>query len=229
MGNVAIIPAAGLGLRLKSGVPKPYLMLADMPILAHTLSAFEDCPDILKTYVVVAEDRISYCKQNIVDKYRFKKVAKIVGGGERRQDSVYNGLQELKPDTDIVVVHDGARPFVTPQLISKCIKEAQKHGAAIAALPLNDTIKQVSPAEQIIKTLPREELWAAQTPQAFKYPLLVEAFKEAVKDSFVATDEAGLVERLGHRIQVVKGSPNNIKVTTPADLITAEATLQNKT
>lgn len=225
MKAVAIIPAAGLGLRLKSGIPKPYLMLAGMPVLAHTLKAFEDCPDIAKIYVVVAEDKIAYCKQNIVDKYRLKRVTGIIAGGEKRQDSVYNGLCELDNDTGIVVVHDGARPLIDPRLISRCIKNAKMYGAAIAALPLNDTIKQVSLNGQIKKTLPRDELWAAQTPQAFKYPLLIEAFRKANKNNLVATDEAGLVERMGHRIQVVRGCADNIKVTTPEDLIIAEAIL----
>ncbi len=227
MSCVAIIAAAGLGLRLKRNIPKPYLLLEDKPILAHTLRAFEDCSDIAMVYIVVAENKIDYCKQHIVDEYQFQKVAQIIPGGEKRQDSVYNGLHKIAADTDIVVVHDGARPLVTPQLISQCIREAQACGAAIAALPINDTIKQADDNGQIKKTIPRDGLWAAQTPQAFKYSLLKQAFDEAYQSNFCGTDEASLLERMGHKIKIIKGSNYNIKVTTPDDLVLVEAMLKN--
>ncbi len=225
MSCVAIIAAAGLGLRLKSNIPKPYLLLDDIPILAHTLEAFEDCLDVTSVYLVVAEDKIDYCQRHIVDKYQLDKVAKIITGGKRRQASVCNGLQKIAADTDIVVVHDGARPLLRPQLISSCIREAQSCGAAIAALPINDTIKQVTNENQIEKTIARNGLWVAQTPQAFSYLLLKKAFDEAYRSGFEGTDEAGLVERIGHGIKIVMGSAYNIKVTTPDDLVLAEAVL----
>jgi 2-C-methyl-D-erythritol 4-phosphate cytidylyltransferase len=228
MNTVAIIPAAGRGLRLGGAIPKPYLTLGDKPLLAHTLQAFEDCPDVGEVYVVAAEDKVACCRRDIVRKYCLRKVTRVVVGGERRQDSVYNGLRQVPAGIDIVLVHDAARPLVGPQLISQSIQEARRWGAAIVALPLSDTVKQVSPEGLIRHTLSRDGLWAAQTPQTFAYPLLKRAFEEAYRHGFVGTDEASLVERLGHKIRLVKGSAYNIKVTTPEDLIIAEAILQGR-
>jgi 2-C-methyl-D-erythritol 4-phosphate cytidylyltransferase len=228
MSCAAIIPAAGQGLRMGGSTPKPYLMLGDKPILAHTLQAFEDCPDITEIYVVAQENQLAHCRQNIIDRYQFRKVTQVIAGGEQRQDSVYNGLQALAADTEIVVVHDGARPLIHPQLISRCIQETRRCGAVIVARPLTDTIKQVSSAGLIDRTIPRNALWAAQTPQVFTCPLLKRAFVEAYQQGFRGTDEASLVERLGHKIKVIEGSAYNVKITTPEDMVIAEAILTRR-
>jgi 2-C-methyl-D-erythritol 4-phosphate cytidylyltransferase len=223
---VAIIPAAGKGLRLQSEIPKPYLALGkDKPLLAYTLEVFENCPDIDKVYVVVAQEQISRCEQEVIQRYRLRKVERLIVGGKLRQASVYNGLQALTEDTELVLVHDGARPLVSAQLISRCILKARKWGAAIAALPVFDTIKQVTPEGCIEQTISRDRLWAAQTPQVFTCRLLKQAFSKAIQDGFWGTDEASLVERLGHNIKIVKGEVYNIKITAPEDVFFAEAVL----
>jgi len=224
----AIVPAAGCGTRMKARIAKPYLTLGDRPLLAYTLQALQACPLINKIYVVVAEPMLNYFKQEIMAKYPFGKVAKIVIGGKQRQDSVYNGLRQIDPTCQIVVVHDGVRPLVSPQLIEQVIQVACADGAAIAALPSTDTLKQVSPDGFIEQTVPRHNLWAAQTPQAFSYELLKKAYEKAWQDGFYGTDEASLVERLGYKIRVIVGSPQNIKITTSEDLALAEVIVKSK-
>ncbi len=226
MSVAAIIAAAGEGLRFGCRIPKPYLLLAGKPILAHTLYAFEDCPKIDKIYLVVASEQIKYCKENILDKYNFSKIDHLVAGGNTRHDSVYNGLMQLDNNTEIALVHDGARPLVSHSLITACINEAYKCGAAILAVSISNTIKQAGCDLMIDKTISRANLWAAQTPQAFSYPLLKKAFEKAYKQNYFATDEAGLLERLGYRVKIVKGNKYNIKITTQEDLIIAEAILK---
>ncbi len=155
-------------------------------------------------------------------KYNFSKVQKIIDGGETRQDSVYNGLKALSPDVDIVVIHDGARPLVEETLIQDSIEAAQKNGAVIAAIPLKDTVKKSQKNFFIKETLNREEIWRAQTPQTFKYDMILSAYHQAYKDKFCATDDAAIVERYGHKVKMIIGSEENIKITTPFDIIIAE-------
>jgi 2-C-methyl-D-erythritol 4-phosphate cytidylyltransferase len=201
-----------------SAVPKPYLMLGGREILARTLAVFETCAAVHEVWVIVSSDQQTHCRQRIVQRYGFGKVRDVVIGGGERQESVWRGLQRLASAVDLVIIHDGVRPFVTHTMIEDALAGAAQHGAAIAAVPLKDTIKRVSSQGQVEATLPRDDLWRSQTPQAFRRLLLQQAFEHAWQHQLMATDEAGLVEALGHPVQVVQGSEQNIKITTPDDL-----------
>ncbi|MBI5560495.1 MAG: 2-C-methyl-D-erythritol 4-phosphate cytidylyltransferase [Deltaproteobacteria bacterium] len=223
--TIAIIPSAGKGRRL--GLKKkPYLPLGKKPMLARTLNAFEDCPLIDAVVVVVAPGDIGYCRENIVKKYKCRKVVAVIAGGRERGDSVRRGLDSIKDGWDFVVVHDAARPFVTPELIGRTVKAAFKYGSAIAAVPLKDTVKEVS-LNTVRKTIDRNTLAFAQTPQAFRFEILKEAYKKA-KGHTRATDDSSLVERLGNRVAVVPGSYGNIKITTVEDLAFAGRLLRSR-
>jgi len=225
---VAIIPSAGKGKRMAHSVSKHFIRLEDKPALAYTLEAFEKCPDVNQVLLVVRSGEEKYCLKEVVEKYQFRKVLKVVIGGERRQDSVYNGIKELDQDTDIVVVHDGVRPFVPPALISETIKLAMYVDGVVAALPVKDTIKEVT-RDGLIKGTPnRDSLWFAQTPQTFKKRVLEEAFMRAFTDNFHGTDEASLVERMGGKVKIIEGSHENIKITTKEDLFYAELILRSR-
>jgi 2-C-methyl-D-erythritol 4-phosphate cytidylyltransferase len=222
----ALIPAAGSGQRLGGTVPKPYQVLHGREILARTLDVFEACPAIDEVWLVVAADQRDYCRQRIVERYGFRKVRDLVAGGTARQESVWYGLRRVSASMDLVVVHDGVRPFVTVSLLQRTLCSAARHGAAIAAVPLNDTLKRVSVTGQVEATLSRERLWRTQTPQAFRQALLRRAFQQAWQMGLRATDEAGLVEALGHPVQVVQGAEQNVKITTPDDLDLCEGLLR---
>jgi len=218
----ALIPAAGSGQRMGGAVPKPYLMLGGREILARTLEVFEMCAAVHEVWVIVSSAQQAHCRQGIVERYGFGKVQDVVTGGDERQESVWRGLQQLSPAVDLVIIHDGVRPFVKHPMIEATLAGAAQHGAAIAAVPLKDTIKRVSSQGQVEATLPRESLWRSQTPQAFRRLLLQQAFEHAWQQQLIATDEAGLVEALGHPVQVIQGSEQNIKITTPDDLAMCE-------
>jgi 2-C-methyl-D-erythritol 4-phosphate cytidylyltransferase len=168
---------------------------------------------------------LDYCKKDIVEKHGFKKVRQIVAGGAERQDSVRLGLAEVGTDAEIVLVHDAVRPFLTAGMVAQVAEAAAKHGAAIVAIPMRDTVKRVGPDGLIDETVDRKLLWLAQTPQAFKRTLLEDAHARALKSGFRATDDAQLVEQLGHRVAIVEGSTDNIKVTRPEDLAMGESIL----
>ncbi len=223
----AIIPAAGMGLRMKNDTPKPYLMLAGKPILAHTLAVFEAAPEVHEVTVVAHPDDLDNCQEQVIAPYEFKKVLRLAPGGKERQDSVYNALRVLvkEDDLEIILVHDGVRPFITTEHIRQVIQAARKHGGAILGWPAQDTLKRVSPKGEVIQTLERRDVWQIQTPQAFQTHLLWRAFVEAYTRNFYGTDEASLVEELHENVVVVQGSPLNIKITTPEDLQMAEAIL----
>jgi 2-C-methyl-D-erythritol 4-phosphate cytidylyltransferase len=223
----AIVAAAGIGARMKNDTPKPYLALAGKPILAHTLALFEKIKDIREVTLVVHPEELAYCQEKVISPYGFKKVLRLVPGGKERQDSVYNALKALKneDELEIVLVHDGVRPFVTPEQVCRVINAARSHGAAVLGLPAQDTLKIVSAAGEIRQTLERKDVWQIQTPQAFQAPLLRRAFVEAYSRNFYGTDEASLVEALHQPVVVVPGSPLNLKITTPDDLALAEAIL----
>jgi 2-C-methyl-D-erythritol 4-phosphate cytidylyltransferase len=223
----AIIPAAGLGIRMGHDIPKPYLRLAGKPILAHTLGVFEAAPEIREITVVVHPDEMEHCQAKVLAPYGFKKVLRLVPGGKERQDSVYNALKVLHADErlEIIVVHDGVRPLVRPGDISRVVQAAERHGASILGWPAQDTLKRVNARGEVVETLDRRQIWQIQTPQAFRAPLLWRAFVEAYGRGFYGTDEAALVEVLPHPVQVVPGSPFNLKITRPEDLRLAEALL----
>jgi len=223
----AIIAAAGLGARMGHDLPKPYLPLAGKPILAHTLGIFEKIKEIREVTLVVHPEELGYCQEKVISRYGFKKVLRLVPGGKERQDSVYNALKALKneDDLEIVLVHDGVRPFVQPEQICRVIQAARSHGAAVLGLPAQDTLKTVNSDGEIRQTLERKDIWQIQTPQAFQAALLHRAFVEAYSRDFYGTDEASLVEALQQPVLVVPGSPLNLKITTPDDLALAEAIL----
>jgi 2-C-methyl-D-erythritol 4-phosphate cytidylyltransferase len=227
--NVAvIIPAAGVGRRMHQNLPKQYLSLGGKPILAHTLTIFEQLPEITEITVVAQPAALDYCQQQVISPFGFKKVLRLVPGGKERQDSVYNALKVLhrQNDWDLILVHDGVRPLVTPDEVRRVVRAAKQHGAAILALPAQDTVKKVNRQGRIQKTLNRRDIWLAQTPQAFQAALVWRAFVEAYSREFYGTDEASLVEALGVPVYVEAGSAFNIKVTTPEDLVLAEAIYQ---
>jgi 2-C-methyl-D-erythritol 4-phosphate cytidylyltransferase len=220
--NTAIIAAAGAGTRMASDRPKQFLLLAGMPVIFHTLKPFEECEQIHEVIVVLpAEESAGFL--SLVAKYGLRKVARVVPGGATRADSVKRGLMAIRSATaEIVAVHDGVRPFVTVAEIDKTIAAAQSAGAAILVAPVTDTIKQVRD-HSVVKTLDRGGLRRALTPQCFRYELLRQAYQRADVNDPSLTDESALVEQLGRPVTVVEGSSRNIKITTPADLLIAEA------
>ena len=219
----AIIPAAGQGLRLGGKVPKQFLHLDGKPILGHTLDAFQNSGLIDTIILVVPESEIDETRAQWLNNPPLVK--KIVAGGKQRQDSVSNGFKELASDTDIVLVHDGVRPFISSSMIGEAIAAAKEYGAAITAIPVNDTIKQVDESDLVEQTLNREKLRRVQTPQAFKYDLLKKAFAKAGADSYYGTDEASLIEYLQEPVKIIIGSELNIKITRKEDLVLAEQIL----
>jgi len=222
----AVIVSAGKGIRFMEGMKKQFHLLAEKPILAHTLDKFETCPLIHSILLVVAQEDMNFCMKEIVEKYHYRKVSQIVPGGKRRQDSVRNGLDALPKDVDIVVIHDGVRPFVTKEMIEESIHAAVRFGAVVMAMPVKDTIKMAKPDGTIQKTLERESLWQIQTPQAFQASVIKEAYYRAAEDGFTGTDDASLVERLGAKVHILPGSYTNIKITTKEDLILANLFLE---
>ena len=214
----AIIPAAGSGKRLGGTVRKQFLVLRDKPIIVHTLQRFEHCTDIDEIAVAVPEQSIAEM-ESLISRYRLHKVGIVTVGGEKRQDSVFNALRRFtfKP-TDIVLVHDGVRPFIESKRITHLIKMCKEHGAAVLAVQPKDTIRRSRGGEFFDETLDRNALWLVQTPQAFNAALLMKAFKQAKQDRFYGTDEAGLIERIGAKLKIVEGSYDNIKITTQEDI-----------
>jgi len=225
--NIAIIAAAGTGSRMACNRPKQFLQLAGTPIIFHTLKPFELCDSIHEVIVVLpAEESAEFLAQ--AGKRGLRKLARVVPGGATRADSVKRGLQAVRAATaEIVAVHDGVRPFVTVEEIAETIAAAQRDGAAILATPATDTIKVVE-GGTVIKTLARQSLRQALTPQCFRYDLLRRAYDQADVSDPSLTDESVLVERLGHPVTIVEGSARNIKITTPRDLLLAEALLHEE-
>ena len=221
----ALIAAGGRGERIGGILPKQFVEIKKKPVLAYTVEKFEKCELIDEIILVVPEDYMSFCSYNIVDVGDFKKVKRILSGGKERQDSVYKGLLALPKDTDIVIIHDGVRPFISTEKIGKSIEMCKKEKAIILALPVNDTVKKVE-EEYVVTTLDREKLWIAQTPQTFEYKLILEAYKKAIEDGFTGTDDSSLVERLGFKVRVLEGESQNIKITTPEDLTFAKRILE---
>lgn len=226
--NIAIIAAAGTGSRMASDRPKQFLQLAGSPIIFHTLKPFELCESIQEVIVVLPPEE-SAAFLALAAKQGLRKLARVVPGGATRADSVKRGLMAIRAATaEIVAVHDGVRPFVTVEEIDNTIAAAQREGAAILATPVTDTIKLVVEGktdEIIVKTLLRQNLRQALTPQCFRYDLLRKAYEQADVNDPSLTDESALVERLGHKVRIVAGSARNIKITTPRDLLIAETFL----
>lgn len=215
--NGVVIVAAGTGSRMNMGINKQFIKLEGKEIIAYTIEKFYNNSNIEDIVVVVKEDESEFFKKEILDKYNFKNV-KIAYGGKERQDSVYNGLKLLDEKCDVVLIHDGARPFVSDKIIDKSIEEAKEHKAIVVGVPVKDTIKVIDNDKNIVDTPNRSVLWAVQTPQTFDYNILIDAYKDAFKNKFYGTDDAMLVERIGYKVKMLEGSYNNIKITTQEDL-----------
>ncbi len=219
-----IIAAAGSGRRMGGGIPKQYGYLGGISILARTVRAFADQKEIHQIIIVTNQDFIDRCSRELKSLKLMDKVSDILPGGQERQDSIYEAVRRLSDDVEIVLVHDGVRPFVTGDLIKRTIEAAKQHGAAVAAVPTKDTMKMVED-NYLTKTLDRRCLYSVQTPQGFQKELLVRAYEEAFQNNYYGTDDAVLVEQIGEKSHVVRGDYYNIKITTMEDIVFGEAIL----
>lgn len=224
----AIIVAAGKGIRMNDTTRKQYLDLAGRPILAHSVMVFDACALVDKIFLVIPKKDIEYCRNNILPLLKLKNGLELVPGGEQRQDSVYNGLKAISKKTDTVVVHDAVRPFIQLEELKSCILGSRKFGACILGVPVSDTVKRVGKSGFIDNTLIRNNIWLAQTPQAFKYELIIRAHETARRDGYTGSDDSLLVERLGIDVKIINGSKNNIKITVREDLVVARAMLKER-
>lgn len=213
-----IIPAAGTGSRMNTKINKQFILLNDKPVLAHTIEKFNNCKYVDEIILVLKQNEIDYCRKEIIHKYKYNKVVKIITGGKERQDSVYNGLLEVSNNKSIVLIHDGARPFITENDIINCIEGVIQYGCCVLGVPVKDTIKIVDDKRNVVDTPERKKLWAVQTPQSFYYNTILDAHKKAKKDNIVATDDSMLVERIGEKVHMIMGNYRNIKITTIEDL-----------
>lgn len=224
--NCAVIVAAGKGTRMKTKINKQFLNLKGKPILYYTLKSFCDNKSIDDIVVVLAKDEIEYCKKNIILKYGLNKIKFIVEGGNTRQESVINGLEAIE-DCDIVLIHDGARPFVDKSIIEKGIKYAELYGACACGVKPKDTIKIKGNNGFSVHTLDRDTLFSVQTPQGFKHSIILECHKKANLEKVEATDDTMIAEKYNYKVYLYEGSYTNIKITTPEDLVIGEKILDN--
>jgi 2-C-methyl-D-erythritol 4-phosphate cytidylyltransferase len=220
----AIVVAAGSGSRMRSETKKPYIRLQGVPLLIHTLRALQTC-DLIERFVVVTAGEDRTYAEELIRKYLYGSF-QLVSGGAERQDSVRCGLAAISEDADVLLVHDAARPFVNAEEVRNVIEAAWQTGAATLGTPVKDTIKEVENGT-VVRTLPRHKLFAIQTPQAFHPSLLREAHHQALAEGVQVTDDASLIEWLGKPVAIIPGSYRNIKITTPEDLVIAEAFLQS--
>jgi len=227
MSIAVIIAASGSGQRLGGDKPKQFQPLGGKPVLAHSIRAFERL-DIIDEIIIAAPAEFVTYTWDIAAQYGFLKVRKIVPGGANRARSVYAALQQLT-DTRIVLIHDGVRPFISEEIIKSVAHAADTHGAAVAGIPLTDTIKEVNETFQVVQTLDRQRFWRVQTPQGFTYDIIKKAYAQGEKEGILdsATDDSMLVERLGIAVQMAEGHPGNIKITTREDLLLGEILLRS--
>jgi 2-C-methyl-D-erythritol 4-phosphate cytidylyltransferase len=217
-----------MGKRMGKARAKQFLLLGDKPLLAHTLLAFQRAPEIDEIIPIVSQEDVEDCLRDIIEPYQISKVKTLVVGGKERHDSVLNGLQKIGKDAAVVLVHDGVRPFVTPEMIREAVGFAKDGECVAVGVPLKDTIKEVDENKIVRRTLERRSLWAIQTPQVFPVKILRRAYEESYKLKMFGTDDATLVERTGGTVRVIMGSYENIKITTPEDLILAEEILKRR-
>ena len=223
----AVIVAAGEGLRIGGNVPKPYLPLVGRAMLLRTLDRVFGARNIEKVVVVVAASELSRCEAMLRgDSALGRRPWVLQSGGATRQQSVKAGLEKIDGDADIIVIHDGARPFVSSAIIDRCVESANQNGAVVVGLPARDTIKIVSDDHRVLSTPDRKALWKIQTPQAFRRKLIVEAHDRAARERLEATDDAMLVEQVGNPVWVIDGEKTNMKITMPEDLWLAEAMIR---
>jgi 2-C-methyl-D-erythritol 4-phosphate cytidylyltransferase len=212
-----VIPVAGRGRRFGGDTLKQYLEIGNVPTIVLTLQKFVSLKEVSCGVVVAAENEVDRTYQLLSTLKGFENRFDVISGGDNRQDSVYRGIKHIPPDTDIIVVHDGVRPLVSTRIILNSIKTAAAEGACVTAVPAKETIKRVQ-KEQVIETLPRDQLWQVQTPQSFKYSILRDAHEKAYKNNFYSTDESALVEWFGFPVKVILGAYTNIKITTEEDI-----------
>ena len=222
----ALIAAAGLGKRMNSKIGKSFIPIFGKPILAYTLEKFEKCELIDKIYLVVTCKDKEYVCKDIILKYHLRKVQELIIGGDTREESVFNGIKSVNIETDIVVIHDGARPLVSELIIKESILIAEKYGAAVSAVPLKDTVKKIGENFFIHSTLDRRKIWRAQTPQTFRFKLIKSAYEKAFKEGVITTDDAAILEKYGSEVKLFFGAEENIKITSPFDIFIAESILK---
>ena len=225
---MALVPAAGRGLRMGGAIPKQFLALGGEPLVVHSLRVLQHSPVIDEIILAVPQADLDYCLNDLAVRYGFSKIKRVVAGGKERQDSVRHALEHTPEDTQTVVVHDAVRPFLTERMVAEVVEAAQRIGGAIVALPMRDTVKQVGLERHIERTVDRTPLWLAQTPQAFQRDWLLQVHRKAHAEGVHATDDAFLFEWAGHAVVVVEGSGENIKVTRPEDMIIGEAILASR-
>lgn len=223
----AVIVAAGKGKRMGTEISKQFLPLGGKEILAHTVEKLEQAAGIRDIILVTGEDSIEDVR-DMTKEYDWKKITGITAGGRERQDSVRNGLRLVSADTEIVLIHDGVRPFVTEEIVQMSIETAGEMGACVAGVPAKDTIKVCNAENIAVATPERSTLWQIQTPQTFRRDLILAAYETAAKDGFVGTDDASLAEHCGYPVKVILGSYRNIKITTREDLLIGEAFLKEE-
>lgn len=221
----AIVVSGGRGKRFSSRQKKQYSIINDKPIIIHSLHPFQHASIIDDIVLVVPGDDIDYVS-DLINKHGVKKVRKVVAGGEQRQDSVYEGIKHLNVSCEYVFIHDAVRPFIKMKDIAEGLDAAKKKGAVVFAIPARNTIKRADEDGKIIATLKRDELYEIQTPQIFKWEILIDAYKDAFNNGYYSTDDAALVERMGQTVEIFPGSPENIKITYEADLKTAKAIME---
>lgn len=226
--NSAVIVAAGMGKRMQSNINKQYIKLRDKEVVAHTIEVFDKNDNIDEIIVAVREDEEEFFVEHVLNKYNFDKKIKIAHGGNERQDSVYNGLKKVSKECNIVLIHDGARPFVSDAIINNSIEEAIENKAVVVGVPVKDTIKVLDDKNIITNTPNRKYVWAVQTPQSFDYELLMKSYDNAFENNFFGTDDAMLVENMGYNVKMIMGSYENIKMTTKEDLNFAEQILKSR-
>ena len=209
-------------------VPKQFLALGGEPLVVHSLRVLQASPVIDQIILAVPQADLDYCLNDLAVRFGFSKITKVVAGGKERQDSVRHALEHVSEETEIVVVHDAVRPFLTQQMVADVVESARRVGGAIVALPMRDTVKQVGAEHRIERTVDRQPLWLAQTPQAFRRDRLLSAHRKAHAEGVHATDDAFLFEWAGHPVVVVEGSGENIKVTRPEDMIIGDAILNSR-
>ena len=215
--NGVVIVAAGSGSRMKRDINKQFIKLDGKEIIAYTIEKFYKSEDIGDIVIVIKENEEKYFIENIINKYGFDNI-KLAYGGKERQDSVYNGIKKLNRNCEIVLIHDGARPFVNEYIIKNSIKEAKENNAVVVGVPVKDTIKVVDSDGNIVDTPNRSLLWSVQTPQSFKYEIITRAYEYAYSNDYYGTDDAMLVEHIGYNVKMIEGSYDNIKITTEEDL-----------
>lgn len=209
-------------------VPKQFLALGGEPLVVHSLRVLQRSSAVGQIILAVPQADLDYCLNDLAVRFGFSKITRVVAGGKERQDSVRHALEHVPEETQIVVVHDAVRPFLTERMVAEVVEAARREGGAIIALPMRDTVKQVGKEHRIERTVDRQPLWLAQTPQAFRRELLLNAHRKAHAEGVHATDDAFVFEWAGHPVVVVEGSGENIKVTRPEDMVIGEAILASR-